>query len=47
MVKKIITTEPGLRQVISKQINNALGYIGGELSSARRKSIEYYLVYSK
>ena len=43
MVKKIITTEPGLRQVISKQINNALGYIGGELSSARRKSIEYYL----
>ena len=43
MAKKIIITEPDLRQVISKQINNALGYIGGELSSARRKSIEYYM----
>ena len=43
MAKKIIITEPDLRQVISKQINNALGYIGGELSSARRKAIEFYM----
>ena len=43
MAKKIIDSDPELRAVISKQIQGALGYIGGALSSSRRKSLEYYL----
>ena len=44
MAKKIIQHEdPELRAVISKQINNSLGYLGGPLSAQRRKSLEYYL----
>ena len=35
--------DPKLRIVLSKQINNALGYLGGNLSQSRKKSIEYYL----
>ena len=44
MAKKIIEYEdPDLRAVIGKQINNALGYMGGALSTGRKKSLEYYL----
>jgi len=38
---KISNTE--LRFIINNEINNALGFLGGELSSQRKKSIEYYL----
>ena len=41
--KKIKTSDPELRQILSGQIQNALGYLGGQLSQSRRKSIEYYL----
>ena len=42
--KKIIEiSDPKLRSILSGQINNALGYLGGELSDSRRKSLEYYL----
>jgi len=44
MAKKIkFSEDPELRAVIGKQINNALGYLGGPLSAARQKSLEYYL----
>jgi hypothetical protein len=43
MAKKIKEiSDPTLRTILSKQINNALGYLGGNLSQSRRKSIEYY-----
>ena len=43
MAKKIKEiSDPPLRTILSKQINNALGYLGGNLSQSRRKSIEYY-----
>ncbi|NND23946.1 MAG: hypothetical protein HKN86_04560, partial [Acidimicrobiia bacterium] len=32
-----------LRSLLSNQIQNALGYLGGELSDSRTKSLEYYL----
>jgi len=32
-----------LRHIINNEINNALGFLGGELSSQRKKSLEYYL----
>jgi len=32
-----------LRSIISGEINNALGFMGGSLSSQRKKSLEYYL----
>jgi hypothetical protein len=32
-----------LQGILGSQIRNSLGYLGGELSSQRRKSIEYYL----
>ena len=38
---KISDTE--LRFIINNEINNALGFMGGELSNQRKKSIEYYL----
>lgn len=38
---KISNTE--LRFIINNEINNSLGFLGGELSSQRKKSIEYYL----
>ena len=42
--KKIIEiADPKLRTILSNQISNALGYLGGQLSQSRKKSIEYYL----
>ena len=38
---KVSDTE--LRHIINNEINNALGFLGGELSSQRKKSLEYYL----
>jgi hypothetical protein len=32
-----------LQSLLSNQIQNALGYLGGELSDSRTKSLEYYL----
>ena len=32
-----------LQSLLSNQIQNALGYLGGELSDSRAKSLEYYL----
>ena len=32
-----------LRSLLSNQIQNALGYLGGQLSDSRTKSLEYYL----
>ncbi len=44
MAKKIIEiSDPKLRSLLSNQIENALGYLGGNLSQARKKSLEYYL----
>ena len=41
MAKKIIElSDPKLRSLLSNQIENALGYLGGQLSSSRRKSLE-------
>ena len=43
MAKKIIEiADPKLRIILSNQIRNALGYLGGQLSQSRKKSIEYY-----
>ena len=36
-------TESELRGIINQEINNALGYMGGNLSSSRKKSLEYYM----
>ena len=36
-------TELELRGIIDQEINNALGYMGGNLSSSRKKSLEYYM----
>ena len=44
MAKKIIEiADPKLRIILSNLIRNALGYLGGQLSQSRKKSIEYYL----
>ena len=44
MAKKIKEiSDPKLRSILSNQIENALGYLGGNLSQSRRKSLEYYL----
>ena len=44
MAKKIIEiSDPKLRSLLSNQIENALGYLGGNLSQSRKKSLEYYL----
>ena len=32
-----------LRGILNKEITNSLGYVGGELSAQRKKSLEYYL----
>ena len=32
-----------LQSLLSNQIQNALGYLGGQLSDSRTKSLEYYL----
>ena len=36
-------SDPKLQSLLSNQIQNALGYLGGELSESRTKSLEYYL----
>ena len=36
-------TEFELRNIIGQEINNAMGYMGGNLSSQRKKSLEYYM----
>ena len=41
MAKKITDIE--LRGIINSEITNALGYMGGNLSSQRKKSLEYYM----
>ena len=41
MAKKIIElSDPKLRSLLSNQIENALGYLGGNLSQSRRKSLD-------
>ena len=41
MAKK--TTEIELKNIISSEINNSIGFMGGALSGARKKSLEYYM----
>jgi len=41
MAEKI--TEFELKNIISKEIVNSLGYMGGNLSAQRKKSLEYYM----
>ena len=36
-------TDIELRGIINQEINNSLGYMGGNLSSQRKKSLEYYM----
>ena len=36
-------TEFELRNIIGQEINNAMGYMGGNLSAQRKKSLEYYM----
>ena len=41
MADKITDIE--LRSIINSEINNAIGFMGGNLTSQRKKSVEYYL----
>jgi hypothetical protein len=36
-------TEFELRNIIGQEINNSMGYMGGNLSAQRKKSLEYYM----
>jgi len=36
-------TDIELRSIINSEINNAIGFMGGNLTSQRKKSVEYYL----
>jgi len=36
-------TEFELRNIIGQEINNSMGYMGGNLSSQRKKSLQYYM----
>jgi hypothetical protein len=36
-------TELELKNIIGQQINNSMGYMGGNLSDQRKKSLEYYM----
>jgi len=36
-------TDIELRAIINQEINNSLGYMGGNLSAQRKKSLEYYM----
>ena len=36
-------TEIELKNIIGQEINNSMGYMGGNLSSQRKKSLEYYM----
>ena len=42
-MKKKEKSKQEILSVVSREIHNASGYIGGELVSARKKSLEYYL----
>ena len=41
MAEKVTDIE--LRGIINQEINNSLGYMGGNLSAQRKKSLEYYM----
>ena len=41
MVKKVSEIE--IKSIISSEINNSMGFLGGALSDQRRKSLEYYM----
>ena len=41
MVKKISELE--IKSIISSEINNSMGFMGGALSESRKKSLEYYM----
>ena len=36
-------SELELKNIIGQEINNSMGYMGGNLSSQRKKSLEYYM----
>ena len=36
-------TDNELRSIINREINNAIGYMGSNLTSQRKKSLEYYM----
>ena len=36
-------SEQEILSLVSREIHNASGYIGGELVARRKKSLEYYL----
>lgn len=36
-------TDTEIKNIISTEINSSLGYLGGQLSEQRKKSVEYYL----
>ena len=36
-------SELELKNIISQEINNSMGYMGGNLSAQRKKSLEYYM----
>ena len=36
-------TELELKNIINQEINNSMGYMGGNLSAQRKKSLEYYM----
>ena len=36
-------SEQEILSIVSREIHNASGYIGGELVARRKKSLEYYL----
>ena len=41
MAEKVTDLE--LRAIVNQEINNSLGYMGGNLSAQRKKSLEYYM----
>ena len=41
MAEKV--TELELKNIIGQEINNSMGYMGGNLSAQRKKSLEYYM----
>ena len=43
MKKKKKESDFKLQSLLGNQIENALGFLGGQLSESRRKSLEYYL----
>ncbi len=43
MAYRSITTDHELKAILGREIRNSLGYIGGELSEARREAHEYYM----